>query len=179
MTVASSSQTPGTPVSEIRYLITPNRSMGRREAAWMVIGVACVTFLVAGGLAWRYGAWPILPFAGLEMALLAWVVARVQAQCDDHELLVVDDAHLDVTRRRGREVQSHRFSRHWVRVNLRQSRARNLPSRLEIGSHGKFVEIGACLTDGERASLADHLAARLAGAAPEKNCRKSTGEHRQ
>ncbi len=174
-----SSQASGITVPEIRYLITPNRSMDRRQATGLVLGVAGATFLVAGALALRYGAWPILPFAGLEVALLAYVVYRVQADCNNHEVVVLDELHLDVTRRVGGEVQSHRFNRHWVRVNLRQSRARNLPSRLQVGSHGKFVEIGACLTNDERASLANHLAARLAGAAAEENFRNSTGEPRQ
>lgn len=176
---APSSQASGIPVPEIRYLITPNRSLDRRQAAWLVGVIAGATFVVAGTLALRYGAWPILPFAGFEVALLAYVVHRVQSECDNHEVVVLDEAHLDVTRHVGREVRSHRFNRHWVRVNLRQSGARNLPSRLQVGSHGKFVEIGACLTDDERVSLANHLAARLAGAAAQKNFRKSTGEPRQ
>ncbi len=179
MTTASPGQAPEIPGSENSYLITPNRSMDRRQATWFVIGVAGVTFAVAGSLALSYGAWPILPFAGLEVALLAYAVYHVQARCENRELVVLGDSHVDVTRLQGGKVQCHRFNRYWVRVNLHRSRARNLPSRLEIGSHGKFVEIGAWLTDDERASLANHLIARLAGGAVEDNFRTSTGETRQ
>jgi uncharacterized membrane protein len=164
------------PVPEIRYIIRPNRSMDRRQARWLVISMAAASFAVAGSLALRYGAWPILPFAGLETALLAFVIWRVQARNENEELLVLGTSHLDLTRRHGRDIQSHRFNRHWVRVNLRKSRARNVPSRLEIGSHGKFVEIGSFLTDDERVSLANSLLARLTGAAVNEHGLKSTGE---
>ena len=148
-------------LAEVRYFIEPNRSMGRREARWMVAGVAGVSFLIAGTLALRYGAWPILPFAGMEVALLAFVISRVQMAVQDQEVLVLGESFVDLTRRHGREIDSFRFNRHWVRVKLCESGARNLHNRLEIGSHGKFVEIGSFLTDEERVSLAQNLTARL------------------
>lgn len=151
-------------VFETRYLIEPNRSMNRRAALWMVAGVALASFAVAGTLALRYGAWPILPFAGLEVALFAVVIGTVQSRGENQELLVLGESFLDVTRRHGGNVESFRFQRYFVRVNLRRALARNLPTRLEIGSHGKFVEIGSFLTDEERISLAENLSARLAGA---------------
>lgn len=154
---------------EVRYLIEPNRSMGRRGACWLVLAVAGVSFAVAGTLALRYGAWPILPFAGLEVALLAFVIFRVQAVGHNQEVLVLGESFVDLTRRHGREIDSFRFNRHWVRVKLCKPRARNPHNRLEIGSHGKFVEIGSFLTDEERVSLAENLSARLIGAGVVEN----------
>lgn len=166
-------------ITEVRYLIRPNRSMDGRQAALVVLLVAAVSFVLAGGLALRYGAWPILPFAGLEVGMMAYVVWRVQTLSDNEEVLVLGDSWLDLTCRRRGHLESHRFSRYFVRVNLHRPRARNFRSRLEIGSHGKFVEIGAFLTDDERLSLAENLTARLAGAAAIQNSWKSTGESRR
>jgi uncharacterized membrane protein len=163
-------------VSDTRYLIRPNRSMDRRQAAWVVMAIATASFAVAGSMSIAYGAWPILPFAGLEVAALAFVIWRVQASSENEDVLVFASAHVDVTRRHEGDVHSYRFNRHWVRVNLRNSIARNLPSRLEIGSHGKFVEIGSFLTDEERASLAEHLTARLTGVPVDESSWKSNGE---
>jgi uncharacterized membrane protein len=159
MTAESQSKTP-----EIQYLIRPNRSMDRRQAALTVAAVGMVSLVIAGSLSLVYGAWPILPFAGLEVGLLALVIFKVQASSERQELLVLSDHHLDLTARNGREVRSHRFQRDWVRVVLRNARSRNHPNRLKIGSHGKFVEIGSFLTDDERETLAENLAGRLARA---------------
>ncbi len=156
---------PASPAGEPHYLLTPNRSLDRRAALYLVAATAAAVFFVAGSLAVMFGAWPILPFAGLEVLLLAVTVWQVQARCDDEDRVVLGATHLDIIRRHRREVVSHRFNRGLVRVELRPSPVRNGRSRLEVGSHGKFVEIGAFLTDDERASLAEHLVSRLGGAA--------------
>ena len=119
------------------------------------------TLAIAAFLTIAYGAWPILPFAGLEVLVLSWAFWHVQRRAGDGEVLVVGDDYVDLTRRSGGYVESFRFPRHWVRVELERRRVRNFPTRLKIGSHGRFVEIGRFLTDDERSSLAGALRGRL------------------
>ncbi|TAM44471.1 MAG: DUF2244 domain-containing protein [Gammaproteobacteria bacterium] len=56
---------------------------------------------------------------------------------------------------RNREVR-HDFERYWTRVRLARSEGLR-PSRLSIGSHGRFVEIGATLDEDARWQLAQRL----------------------
>jgi uncharacterized membrane protein len=146
---------------DYRYHIQPNRSLGGREAALIVLAVGSGTFAVAGFLTVAYGAWPVLPFAGLEVLLLGWAFWRVQRRADDSEILVVGERFVEVTRHVGGCVESFRFPRYWARVSLEARAARNFPTRLRIGSHGRFVEIGSWLTDDERTTLAGSLRDRL------------------
>lgn len=135
--------------------------MSRRGSAYLVVGIAACALLVAGSMTILYGAWPILPFAGLEIVLLVFAVRHVQNSCDNREVIDVGERHVDVTRRHGDNLDSFRFVRAWTRIALRQTRLGNLPDRLEIGSHGKLIEIGSFLTDDERYSLANELAMQL------------------
>ncbi len=127
----------------------------------VVLAVGFGTFAVAGFLTMAYGAWPVLPFAGLEVLLLGWAFWRVQRRADDSEILVVGERFVEVTRHVGGCVESFRFPRYWARVSLEARAARNFPTRLRIGSHGRFVEIGSWLTDDERTTLAGSLRDRL------------------
>lgn len=146
-----------------RYDIRPNRSLAGGSAALLVASTAVGTFTVAGFLTLAYGAWPVLPFAGLEILVLAWSFRVVQRRCRDSEVVVVGEEFVDVSRRCGREFESFRFPRHWARVELLSRAARNHPTRLRIGSHGRFVEIGRFLTDDERLALAGAIRGRLGG----------------
>lgn len=147
--------------SDHRYDIRPNRSLDGVQAMSVVVAISLGTLAIAGFLTIAYGAWPILPFAGLEVLVLAWGFWHVQRRSGDSEVLVVGDEYVDVTRRSGGCVESFRFPRHWVRVELERRRARHFPTRLKIGSHGRFVEIGHFLTDDERSSLAGALRGQL------------------
>jgi uncharacterized membrane protein len=56
------------------------------------------------------------------------------------------------------------FHPYWARLVLQPGRWRGWPSRLLVCSHGREVEIGAFLHDGERRILAQKLSALLAQA---------------
>ena len=62
--------------AEHRIELSPNCSLTpRREHGWFVGSLAVGDLrLVAGFLAATRGLWPVLPFAGLEIGLLAWAV---------------------------------------------------------------------------------------------------------
>ncbi len=47
------------------------------------------------------------------------------------------------------------FNPHWAQVELKQSSHDWYPSKLTIRSHGRMVELAACLTDIEREELAE------------------------
>lgn len=147
--------------SEHRIVLAPNCSLTPAGARLFVGSLAAVTFAVAGFFALQ-GFWPVLPFAGLEIGLLAWAVRASMRRGAEREVIVVSEA--DVVIERVAPTGSRRtvFPRHWARVTLRDPQPAQYPSRLTIESHGRACEVGRFLTEDERRRLAARLA-RLVG----------------
>lgn len=146
---------------EHRIELTPNCSLTPSGARLFVGSLAAVTFAVAGFFALQ-GFWPVLPFAGLEIGLLAWAVRASMRRGSEREVIVVSEAQVVVERRSPSGSRLSVFPRHWARVTLRDPQRARYPSRLAIESHGRSCEVGRFLTEDERRRLAARLE-RLVG----------------
>jgi len=154
MVVASHRPAPHAP--ECRIELVPNCSLTPRTARLFVGSLAVVTFAVALFFAAR-GLWPIVPFAGLEIGLLAWAVRASMRRGAEREVIIVSDETVRVERRRPAGMSLMVFPRHWARVRLRDPLRALHPSRLVIESHGRACEVGRFLTEEERCNLASRL----------------------
>lgn len=148
------------------FELRPNSSLTPRAAAWFYGSLVAVLLGVAAGCA-ALGFWPVLPFAGLEAAVLLGAVGWVQRRAGAREFIRVDRASVVVEKclhgRRGSQGRvAYAFERPWTRIELRRGRPAHWPSRLLFSSRGRSVEVGAFLTDGERRGLKDRLAELLA-----------------
>ena len=105
------------------------------------------------------GAWLILPFAGLEVGLLAWAFRHLACHANDYEKITIRDDCLLVESRDADKVSRHEFSRHWAQVVSvsDSSGARQVALR----SHGRQVEVGKCLTPDAREALMKELRIHL------------------
>ena len=148
-------------LAEHRIELAPNCSLTPRSARLFVGSLALVTFGVAGFFAAR-GLWPILPFAGIEIGLLAWAVRASMLSGSEREVIVISGAEVVVERLAPSGSRRTVFPRHWARVTLRGPQPARHPSRLTIESHGRACEVGRFLTEEERRSLAARLE-RLVG----------------
>jgi uncharacterized membrane protein len=154
MVVASHRPPPHAP--EHRIELVPNCALTPRTARLFVGSLALVTFAIALAFALR-GLWPILPFAGLEIGLLAWAVRASMLSGARREVIVVADETVTVERGLPDGMSLVVFPRHWARVKLRGPQRTRYPSRLVIESHGRACEVGRFLTEEERRSLASRL----------------------
>jgi len=145
----------------LRIEIAPNCSLSVRGALWFFGGTCLVSFTIAGFMA-LLGFWPIFPFAGLEMALLAWALKVSLDRRRHGQIITVSDRDVLVESHRGSRHEQVVFPRHWARVTLRRPASRLYPSRLVIESHGRQCEVGGFLTEEERRGLAQRLS-RLIG----------------
>jgi uncharacterized membrane protein len=157
----SPADTAAAPGMEHRFELAPNCSLTPRGARLFVGSLAAVTFAAAGFFALQ-GFWPVLPFAGLEIGLLAWAVRASLRRGSERELIVVSDEQVVVERRMPSGSRRTVFPRHWARVTLRGPLKAPYPSRLTIESHGRACEVGRFLTEDERRRLAARLE-RLVG----------------
>jgi len=154
MVVPSYRPSPDQP--EYRIELVPNCSLTPQGARMFVGSLAIVTFAVALYFTFR-GLWPILPFAGLEIGLLAWAVRASMRSGTQREVIVVSDETVSVERGAPDRMSPVVFPRHWARVRLRDPQQSQHPSRLVIESHGRACEVGRFLTEAERRNLASRL----------------------
>jgi uncharacterized membrane protein len=136
--------------------IEPHCSLSRRGAVVFVASAALTSFAVAG-LCAAYGFWPVLPFAGIEIAVLAWAVWLSMARVRLRERITIGVASIVIDLPRSATQVRSVFPRHWARVKLHGPRTALHSSRLTIESRGRAREVGRFLTEAERRALASRL----------------------
>ena len=138
-----------------RVIIRPNQSMSARGLAAFVITFAVVSLTIALSF-FALGFWLILPFAGLEIAVVALAIGLTVRRSGDFEMIVIDQDSIQITQHRSGQTARHAFNRYWATVKL-EHRGRLQSKRLTVGSHGRFVSIGADATDATREDLAARM----------------------
>jgi Integral membrane protein len=132
--------------------LRPHRSAAPRAAKTIVLIVATIWAAIALSFA-SLGAWPVLPFLGLEILLL-WVFFRLNHRAAGAcEAIALTTKALTVRRTDpwGKRSQVS-FPPHWLQVNLEPHP--NQDNRLELRSHGRSLVIGSFLLPHEREQLA-------------------------
>lgn len=140
----------------VHFVIRPNSSLSWRGNQLFFAGMAGVSFGVAGFFA-TMGLWMMLPFAGLEMLILGIALHRCCARSSWREVVSIVGREVRIAVGRNTPERACTFERCWVRVILDKAAIKGYPSRLFIRSHGLQVEIGTCLVDEERQTLAAAL----------------------
>lgn len=143
-------------VAPLRIEIRPNCSLTARSARVFFASACVVPFGMGGFLALK-GFWPILPFAGLEMALLAWALKVSLERRFHSQTITLTESDVSIESRQRLAIERVVFPRHWAQVKLRRPAASLHPSRLTIESHGRQCELGSFLTEEERRGLALRL----------------------
>jgi len=148
---------PGKPV-DTRLVIGPNASLTGRQALVFFAGMCGVCLAIAGVFA-GLGFWPVLPFAGLELAALAAALTVVMRRNRYREVLEFDGALLRIEF--GMVGEGVRARCEWPRSATRVWLDRGLPAssttQLVLACGPSRLTLAACLTDAERASLAVRL----------------------
>ena len=141
--------------------LTPNCSLTPRGARVFFAAVCVPTFGIAG-IAAVLGFWPVLPFAGAEMLLLAWALYANMQRRFEHETIDVSETQVVIEYSRG-ETKRFVFPRHWARVKIRRPKSPLHRHQLVIESHGRACEVGQFLSEEERQRLAAELRRLIGG----------------
>jgi uncharacterized membrane protein len=146
-------------VAECRYESRPNCSLdkGSRKIAFWLIASVC--FAVASGFC-LLGYWPVMPFAGLEIGILAWAFEAIGRREADFEQIVIAQDRVELTTCRDGKMERRTMNRFWTRVILVCERPRS-ECRVFLSSAGKDTEVGRHLSDEERRELARTLKQQL------------------
>lgn len=147
-----------------RLWVVANCALGWRAIKCVLAGLALCLLAVAGYFA-AIGAWLVVPFAGIELLILAAGFYASAVAGHRRELIEVSPAELRVLRGGRRIDEIARLPRGSARVRLQRDPRGWYPSRLELIAPGRRVEIARVLTEPERERLHTELEALLAGGA--------------
>ena len=135
------------------HVSVPNRSLGTATRRWVLAGVAAPIVVIACAAA-AIGAWPVMPFAGLEIAVLVLAFRLVRLHDGDFERLEIGETEVRVESRDAERVTRFVGHRPWVRVVFRERGAR---CTLGLAYAGRTVPLGRLLSDEGRRRLAGQL----------------------
>ncbi|HKA39436.1 MAG TPA: DUF2244 domain-containing protein [Burkholderiales bacterium] len=138
-----------------RRVIRRNNSLSStgRLVAFALIFIVSIGIAVAFA---TFGAWLILPFAGLEMLVLFIAFRYMERHAADYELIEIDGDTVKVEWANGGTLLRGAFNRHWAQVVSNED-----GSRIALRSHGRELEIGRYMNDEQRLDLARALKRRL------------------
>jgi uncharacterized membrane protein len=122
----------------------------RWRAFWLL---ALVSGLIASAFA-SIGAWPIVPFAGLEVAVLYVAFRRFSRDVGDYERVTIRGDSLIVECNTRGHVRRFESNRYWTQVVVRRD-VRSL--KVALRSHGREIEFGTLLGDDARLAAARQL----------------------
>jgi uncharacterized membrane protein len=129
----------------------------------MLLAVLCVVaainlaFMI--GFALR-GAWPVAPFMGADVALLAWAFRQSRIATRREELITLTRSALRISRRPSPAgTRDTVLNPYWVRVEM--NNPRETGNQLTLWSHGRGIRIGAFMPPVERFNFAIRLKAAL------------------
>ena len=135
------------------------------EARTLLIILAVVAaFNIAFALSFVLrGAWPIAPFMGLDVALLAWAFRASTLAARRFEHVTLTPGLLSVEKHPAKgAVSKSTFNPYWVRVDLQ--RPTEFSNRVFLRSHGKEMQVGDFLAPAVRESFANALKTALSAA---------------
>jgi len=136
-------------------VLEPNRPLGP-GALGLVVGFIGAVSFTAGILFALHGAWPVTPFFGADVALLAWAMRASRRASRRRERLVLTRETLTIDRIGVRgETQREEINPYWLRVEHDDPDL--LGADLALVSAGRRWIVGSFLGAQERAHVADAL----------------------
>ena len=141
--------------------LAPHCSLTPRGAR-VFFGLVCAATFGIATVFTVLGFWPVLPFAGAEMLLLACALKVSMDRRHETESIDVSDTEIVIEYARG-APQRVVYPRHWARVKIRRPKSPLHRGQLVIESHGRAHEVGKFLTEEERRQLAAELRRLIGG----------------
>jgi uncharacterized membrane protein len=140
------SRVAGVESADYVYTARRNNSLSSSGRLFVFSFILTVSLGIALAFSLLLGAWPILPFAGLDM----------DRHAGDDERITIQGDNVAVEVQEGRHVTRLELNRYWARVVCDAD-----GGRLALRSHGREIEVGKYLCAGERADMARELAREL------------------
>ena len=146
----------GGETAEYVYTARRNNSLSSSGRLLVFGFILIVSLGIAVAFSLVFGAWPIMPFAGIEMAVLYLAFRHIDSHAGDYERIRIKGNSVSIEVRDGRDVARFELNRYWAQVVCEGDGA-----RFALRSHGREIELGRHLCDEQRMEMARDLAREL------------------
>jgi uncharacterized membrane protein len=140
------------------HVSMPNRSLGVVARRWALGWIVLTSLAIAAGAAF-VGAWPVMPFAGIEAALVALAFHVLGRHDADFERLEVGEHEVRLESRQARSITRFVAYQPWACIEVLD---RGWHCTLCLAYAGRKVPVGRLLSDEGRRRLAEELRGRIA-----------------
>ena len=149
----SHAELPPLPVESVFSVVSRRNSALARRQRWTAFGLAAsASFAVAVAFAGA-GAWPVLPYSALEIALLGLAFVWVERRAGEWERVTVAGDRVIVEQAGRGRLARREFNRWWLRVELDEAREPQLLLRYA----GEAMDFGSALPPARRVEVARAL----------------------
>jgi len=146
----------GGEAAEYVYIARRNNSLSSSGRLLAFGFILAVSLGIAAGFSLILGAWPILPFAGLEMAVLYLAFRYMDCHAADYERITIRGSEVAIEVHEGKHLTHLELNRHWAQIVCEAD-----GSRLALRSHGREIEVGRHLCVEQRLDMARELRREL------------------
>ena len=146
----------GGEAAEYVYVARRNNSLSSSGRLLVFGFILAVSLAIAAGFFLVFGAWPILPFAGLEMAVLYCAFRYMDDHAGDYERITIRGCEVAIEVHEGGRITRSELNRFWSHVVYEPD-----GSRLTLRSHGREHEVGRHLCAERRLEMAHELGREL------------------
>lgn len=136
-----------------------NCSLSPRQLAWAYGGL-CGLSLAVAGFFWLQGAWMVMPFAALELAVVGAAFVLYARHAVDAERICLLPDRLVVELETAGQLRRAEFRRASVRVEPQDGDG----SLIEVFGDGRSVRVGRFVRADQRPALAREIRLALRGA---------------
>ncbi|TAG06232.1 MAG: DUF2244 domain-containing protein [Betaproteobacteria bacterium] len=128
----------------------------RRLRLAVFAALAALSGVFAVFLWWFFGAWVVVPFAGLEVGCVGVAFWWIERQAKDFDAIEVSESEVSVTRCRNQRVEQHSFARGWVQVDV-ETDGRGRERGIRLRQSGRSVSLAEFLCAAEQRAAARAL----------------------
>ena len=150
-------------VPATQFVLHAHRSLSPRGFLIFMTVVSTISF-IAGLAFWMMGAWPVMGFFGLDVALIYFAFKLNYRSGLAYETIDLTPQLLTLTRVKPTgATEAVELNPHWARVSVTTDRPDGRTS-MRLIAQGREILFGQFLTDDERRSFANALSGALVAA---------------
>ena len=146
----------GRETAEYVYTARRNNSLSTSGRQLVFGFILFVSLGIAVGFYVVFDAWPVLPYAAIEMTVLYFAFRYMDRHAADYERITIRDGTVAIESHEGPHVTRLTLNRYWAKVVCDAD-----GSRLVLRSHGREIPVGRQLCEERRLELARELQREL------------------
>jgi uncharacterized membrane protein len=139
-----------------QIILRPNYSWSWRYNLYLLYTLTGISLSISVSFA-ILGAWVVLPYCVLEIAVLGACMRYCVLQCSKQEVITVSEEDVRIEKGTHRPSESWDYQRHWAKFLVQKPRHSWDPAIVSIRSHGKETELGGFLNKPDKTELIRQL----------------------